>query len=400
MRKTLRSRVFEGWEEQDIFNHSNKRIRFHRSHSVDFDRSVSSEDCQPFNTEDADSEVPSPTPLFQAQSSTFINWSRTKEEVELDNFIYETQLNNILKNYLTGIKKGIVMLYVVAVTMISVYHVSGLHTTPGGKIFIEQTYFFMFYLTVWMIVVYFFKNLIAYLIPLSILTCQVVVVNMWVGSEVYAFSEYLMSCVWLVFILVMSFPIQWKANSAAFSASTLYLGLRVYLAYRFLPVPLIAAMVLGSLYFTLAARMMCLQVREVYRLLLENQRLIAEMKLILENFPHGVVIQSRRKETQNKIHFTNQEFQTQVWPLASDMKELKKVKVTYSKSKDKLSDQKTTDLWEFLKAQERKLKGITTIKQSNVRIVKPKNLRLLALRLQDSQESEEIEIIEGKISFQ
>ena len=57
---------------------------------------------------------------------------------------------------------------------------------------------------------------------------------------------------------------------------------------------------------------MCAQVREVYKLLLENQRLIAEMKLILENFPHGVVIQSRRKETQNQVHFTNQEFQTQV----------------------------------------------------------------------------------------
>ena len=110
----------------------------------------------------------------------------------------------------------------------------------------------------------------------------------------------------------MSFPIQWKANAAAFSVSTLYLGVRVYLAYSILPIPLVVAIILGSFYFSLAARMMCAQVREVYKLLLENQRLIAEMKLILENFPHGVVIQSRRKETQNQVHFTNQEFQTQV----------------------------------------------------------------------------------------
>jgi hypothetical protein len=108
------------------------------------------------------------------------------------------------------------------------------------------------------------------------------------------------------------------------------------------------------------------------------------------------VIQSRRKETQNKVHFTNQEFQTQVWPLVNDMKELSKVKVTYTKSNNGCSNQRNTNLCEFLKAQEKKLKGVVVVKQSNVKIAKPKHLRLLAMRLQNSQDSEEFDIIEGK----
>ena len=175
----------------------------------------------------------------------------------------------------------------------------------------------------------------------------------------------------------------------------LYLGVKVYFTYNVLPIPLLVAIFLGSFYFTLAARMMCLQVREVYKLLLENKRLIAEMKLVLENFPHGVVIQSRRRETQNKIHFTNQEFQTQVCPLESNMKELKKVKVTYMKSRYGYSNEATTNLCEFLKIQEKKLKGIVAVKQSNVKLIKPRNLRLEALRQNNSQDSEDLDIVEG-----
>jgi hypothetical protein len=154
---------------------------------------------------------------------------------------------------------------------------------------------------------------------------------------------------------------------------------------------------LGSFYFTLAARMMCAQVREVYKLLLENQRLIAEMKLILENFPYGVVIHSRNKETKNKIHFTNQEFQTQVCPLVNDMKELRKVKVTSVGSLRKESDDVKTNLCDFLKAQEMKLRGVVVVKQSNIKICKPGNLRLQALRRSNSQDSEEFDIVEGKL---
>jgi hypothetical protein len=163
-----------------------------------------------------------------------------------------------------------------------------------------------------------------------------------------------------------------------------------------MPVTLWIACILGSAYFTNAARMLYLQVRELYKLLLENKRLISEMKRVLEIFPHGVIIQSRTKKTLSKIHFSNQDFQSQICYLKDDIKELRTIKVLYKKSQDANSKQIKSNLCDFILSQENKLKGVISTRQASIKIIKPRAMRIARMRSDNSEYSEEIDIFEGK----
>lgn len=148
MRRTTISRAFKAAEAKNRFSSSNQQTRLHRSLSVDADMFESSEYHQRLNLNDANSEEINPDPFLDPPSNTYLNWSKANEEVELDNYIYKTQLDSILKNYLEGIKKTIVAIFFISVTLIGVYHMTGLSSTPSGRTFVEQAYFFIFYLSV------------------------------------------------------------------------------------------------------------------------------------------------------------------------------------------------------------------------------------------------------------
>ena len=175
-----------------------------------------------------------------------------------------------------------------------------------------------------------------------------------------------------------------------------YLMIRIYYKYQLMPTTLWISCILGSAYFTNAARMLYLQVRELYKLLLENKRLNSEMKRVLEIFPHGVIIQSRTKETLSKIHFSNQDFQSQICSLKDDIKELRSIKVLYKKSQDENSKQLKSNLFNFLLNQEKKLKGVISTRQASIKIIKPRIMRMPQMRSDDSQYSVEIDIFEGR----
>jgi hypothetical protein len=70
------------------------------------------------------------------------------------------------------------------------------------------------------------------------------------------------------------------------------------------------------------------KVRNLYKLLIENKRLIKSMKKILETFPHGVLIQVRESDYDEEIYFTNHEFQNHIYSIKENTKELGKRKQT------------------------------------------------------------------------
>ena len=136
-------------EDENSHSRSYQRSRFgrrNRSLSVEINRIESSENHPNFHSDEKYFDDVSPELLPAAPSNTLCNWSKSKEEEELDDYIYKTQLDNILKNYIAGVKRIISLLFVFALILIAIYHTSELDQTPSGKVFIEQTYFFMAYL--------------------------------------------------------------------------------------------------------------------------------------------------------------------------------------------------------------------------------------------------------------
>ena len=173
----------------------------------------------------------------------------------------------------------------------------------------------------------------------------------------------------------------------------LYYFLRVYFKYEIMPITLVIALVLAFVYFSLAHRILYLKVRSLYKLIIENKRLISEMKKILQTFPHGVIIQSRSKETFDKIYFSNKEFEMQIQNIHDDLEELKKINVTFDLdlNEEGGSTLTKTNLSELLKHQEEKLKGFAACTQNNIRI-ECRNDHSLRPNSEEDDSIEQIEI--------
>ena len=124
----------------------------------------------------------------------------------------------------------------------------------------------------------------------------------------------------LVNILIIMVPSQWSINSLAFILAMVYYMYKINSHYDKLPVPLICSVWLGIVYYSFAAWILFLKMRNLYKLLLQNQKLNREMKRLLQIFPESVIIRfmSSQKHDpeispegpifQNSSCFTNEEF--------------------------------------------------------------------------------------------
>lgn len=147
----------------------------------------------------------------------------------------------------------------------------------------------------------------------------------------------------------------------------LYYLFKVHNTYKKLPSELVLSVVLSISYFSITAKMLYAKVKEAYRLLIQNKKLIKEMKKILETFPHGVVIHSRPSSLKEEIHFSNHEFNEHIYEIKQNIRELNKVKVSLVK-KNSENEEIGTDLHKFLKKQEKKLKDRPVLQKNNVKI--------------------------------
>lgn len=243
--------------------------------------------------------------------------------------------------------------------------------TRSGMAFVIQVVYLMIYLIVSYVIVHYFVKVTPFLIPLSILFLLFITVNIGTGAEEYRVTEYMLPVGCLVNILIVVVPSQWSINSLAFVLGMLYYIHQMHSNYGVVPVPLLMAIWLATMYFTFTSWILFRKLRTLYKLLRENQKLNKEMKRLLQIFPEGVIISTKDTDDSSKSSiFTNHEFSSHICDIRNRLEELQNIDITYViKNKDENKDLSiSTSLHAFLKAQEEKLTDNNIIEHNNVQI--------------------------------
>lgn len=228
----------------------------------------------------------------------------------------------------------------------------------------------MLYLAICYIIVHYFVQVTPFLIPLSILFLLFITVNIGTGSEDYRVTEYMLPVGCLVNILIVVVPSQWSINSLAFIFGMCYYIHQMYSNYGVVPVPLLLAIWLATMYFSFTSWMLYRKLRTVYKLLRENQKLNKEMKRLLQIFPEGVIIRtSENEDSKSNSSFANQEFKSRICNLRNSIEELLSIDISYVIKKEANEQKQVHDtLCNFLKDQEAKLSDMSILEQNNVEI--------------------------------
>ena len=103
-------------------------------------------------------------------------------------------------------------------------------------------------------------------------------------------------------------PNQWKNNVAAYIVAMAYFILRCLFKYNSVPIELIVSAVIGSMWFMLVNYVCYYNLHILYDIILKSEKLIYEMKRILQIFPHGVLITSKPRAQHSHLQFTNEVF--------------------------------------------------------------------------------------------
>jgi hypothetical protein len=72
--------------------------------------------------------------------------------------------------------------------------------------------------------------------------------------------------------------------------------------------------------------------RNLYKVLFQNNKLIKEMKRLLEIFPESVIIRSKNSDSKSQTFYSNNEFNRDIANIKNNLDELKNIKVTFSPS--------------------------------------------------------------------
>ena len=310
-------------------------------------------------------------------------FKKSKEDEDLDRYILRSQIESLFKTYIGGITFFIWFIFSLWWILNIIYYFAELHETKSGWNFMVQWFYLMIYWVLCFIIVKFYVNFTPFLIPISIWFFLFITVNIGWGSENYAITEYMLPVGLLVSILIIIVPSQWLTNSFAFNLGMIYFLFQIYYHYKTLPVPLLWSVWLSSMYFTCAAWILYIKLRNLYILLQQNQKLNKEMKRLLQIFPESVLIkfmnEQQRKNSDDsagiksymeKSWFTNQKFSSHIWEIDKSIKKLEKFKVAieFKNQMDGTSEEITTTLYEFLENQERRLQDSIILEENNVKV--------------------------------
>ena len=179
----------------------------------------------------------------------------------------------------------------------------------GTKLF-NQCIFVCVYLLVCYVIIEYIPKHTYWLIPVTIFAALVVNIKLFTSPNDPISTSYIIFGVINMSLYMLLVPSQWWIYHWDF----LFMHeISIYLSI---------------FYFTISAKMLHTKVRNLYKLLIENKRLIKSMKKILETFPHGVLIQVRESDYDEEIYFTNHEFQNHIYSIKENTKELGKRKQT------------------------------------------------------------------------
>ena len=96
-------------------------------------------------------------------------FKESPEEKELDEYIFTTQIEDVMENYANGIMQIVFILMIVCSSLIVLYFITGLSNTKPGWNFIIQVSYFVGYLIISFLILQFYPSMTFYLIPVGVL---------------------------------------------------------------------------------------------------------------------------------------------------------------------------------------------------------------------------------------
>ena len=109
------------------------------------------------------------------------------------------------------------------------------------------------------------------------------------------------------------------------------------------------------------------RLNDAHKIMLTNERLIAEMKRLLKVFPHGVIIEAKNDSSPMKIKLVNRNFTRQISRIDGQLATLQAIKVR-TQATDRISAEGTDSLFDLLRRQTQKLKADSAMETTKVTI--------------------------------
>ena len=123
----------------------------------------------------------------------------------------------------------------------------------------------------------------------------------------------------------------------------------------------------STFYLTVALTLLANKERVLFQIILKNEKLISEMRTLLEAFPHGVVIHFQNKNSEESNVFSNEEFNQQIYSIGTHIEELDKVPIVVKndESEDSQFDS-SVSLFSHLRELEERIKLDSSNKDSKI----------------------------------
>ena len=106
---------------------------------------------------------------------------------------------------------------------------------------------------------------------------------------------------------------------------------------------------ISTFYFIIASLLLVNKDRVLYQIIMKNEKLIWEMRKLLEAFPHGVLIKFQQPSDEFSSVFTNEEFNKQIYQIRNKIEELDNLPISIiDNNKEDSDNQYPTSLNEYL----------------------------------------------------
>jgi signal transduction histidine kinase/uncharacterized protein YneF (UPF0154 family) len=211
------------------------------------------------------------------------------------------------------------------------------------------------------------------LVPINILMIMIMTSSTGMGFTSYRMMEFMLTNVSFSALQVLIMPTHWKLNWVAFSLGSFFFVVQNYMTYNELPIELFSGTFLCVFFFNWFWYLAYYKLKLLLEMILKNEKLVNEIRKIIESFPHSVLIESAEG------WYTNTEFQKAFRGVGSKLEELRKIKVKIDEEFEEVSGSfgetwfKSTqikNLGQWIKRQVLRLENSEMVEQHSVFIKK------------------------------
>jgi hypothetical protein len=193
-----------------------------------------------------------------------------------------------------------------------------------------------------------------------------------VANAEYMIDEWIIVMISFVFSITVTLPHMLKTNVAIFMLGTIYYMAKMYNQYGILTVDLILSTIVGTIQYIYVCFLIYHQFRSLYTVINTNEKLVAEMKRLLEIFPESVFIYRKGSQKSDEITWLNKHFEQNICNLENGISELQKIAAKVNSS-DESNDQSNKseiikNLHDLIRSQQEQVEKDSILEIGNVKI--------------------------------